>query len=514
MWYTENVYFFTLHKGIIMMLNNSNKPSLKQIRRLKTSMIVGYAMIVVTAIALVSFLALRTTDHLLKTKVSSLTSSLNVQMKLNMDSYLARMETIGTLAFAAEETYTYDATDPNNDEYEAINTEKIISDKLYSLCIMENFVDYGIVYRNNRTVGKISNGTIKLFGEGIYSELESMITRQRTRDGWAAGYQENFKRIYYVKRIHDNALLIISFYTAELENVFDNPETMSDMDIRLTNQNYDILYSSVRGEVGTPLPDDIKGRIQDRNSATVMDSEYLVTLNSCGDDWYVICSIPTPIILKELHTLRLFIILAAIFAAIFAAFTGTLFSLKLTKPVESYVASLDTKAHMDQLTGLLNKNSFEEYTNSRLANSLSIEQHALILLDVDNFKGVNDTLGHAYGDKVLAKIGSILRAEFSTEDFLGRIGGDEFAVFMNASPEKGQCYKDFVSAKCDSLCEAFHSNYTGDDSKYKISASIGVAVFHEKSDTFQTLYKIADEALYSSKERGKDTYTIGKREVK
>ena len=205
-----------------MRKRNKNKKSLNNIRLIQISMIIGYAIIVFGAVSIVTELAVRKTDTVLENKVLSLTSSLNVQMKLNMESYLSRMETIATLAFGEEADYTYDATDPNNDEYEAINTEKQITDKLYSLCIMENFVDYGIVYRNNRTVGKISNATFSLFGDRIFEELSSMISRPRTNDGWATGYGDDFKRIYYVKQVHDNAVLVISFYAAELDEVFEN----------------------------------------------------------------------------------------------------------------------------------------------------------------------------------------------------------------------------------------------------------------------------------------------------
>lgn len=487
------------------------KPSLKQIKRFKYMMIFGYAFIVIAAIVFVSMLAVRKTDQVLKNKVSTLTSALNMQMKLNMDSYLARMETIGTLAFAAQETYTYDATDPSNDEYEALNTEKIISDKLYSLCIMENFVDYGIVYRNNHVVGKMSNGTVKLFGDRIFEEFEGMIRRQRTKDGWAAGYQDSFKRIYYVKRIHDNALLIISFYADELEDVFDNPETMSDMVIRLTNQNYDILYSSVQNEVGEPLPQEIAARVQERSAATVMDNSYLVTVNGCGDEWYVICSVPTQIILNEKNEMQFYIYVAAFLAAILAVIIAGIFSIRITQPVEGIVANLDTKAHIDQLTGILNKRSFEEYTENRLTSAEQSEQHALILLDVDNFKGVNDTLGHAYGDEVLANIGRILKEVFSPEDFLGRIGGDEFCVLVNTPSDTA--YEAFIRSKCEALCEAFRNNYTGDDSSYKISASIGASLFGDNGSDFRALYHAADKALYASKERGKDTYTLAQEVV-
>lgn len=484
-----------------------NMPSIRNIKNLKISMIVGYALIIIIAVFLVSVLAIKKTDKTLKDKVSSMATSLNVQMKLNIDGYISRMETIGTLAFAIQEAYSYDATDENNDEYEALSTEKIISDKLYSLCIMENFVDYGIVYRNNHTVGKISNGTVNLFDESLFTGLESMVTRKRTNDGWSAGYNGDFKRIYYVKKIHENALLVISFYTTELESVFDNPETLSDMSIRLTNQNYDIIYSSEKDEVGQPLPEEIMSRIN-YSSATIMDSQYLVTVNMCNDKWYVICSIPTRIILKEKNEMQYYICATAFISALISVLFSIWLSLRLTGNVQNVVSNLNTKAHIDQLTGILNKISFEEFTENRLQNSLSIENHALILIDLDNFKGVNDTLGHAYGDEVLAKVGAILRGTFSTEDFLGRIGGDEFCVLINSRSDFYPSYDDFVTAKCEELCTAFRNNYTGDDGKYKISASIGVSMFPTDSTSFSGLYSCADKALYNSKHKGKDTYTF------
>lgn len=490
-------------------MDGKRSNTLKNIKTLKYSLIIGYAVIVVTAILGVSALAINVTDKALRNKVSSLVSSLNVQMKLNMNSYIDRMETIATLAFAAEETYKYDATNPDNDEYEAINTEKAISDKLFSLCIMDNLLDYGIVYRNNHTVGKMSNGTITTFGESIYMEMESVITESRTQDGWAVGLYDNFNRIYYVKRVNENALLVMSFYTAELEKVFDNPETLRDMSIRLVNSDYHIIYSTKDAdEIGELLPADLLSRVRAHNAATVLDDDYLTTISPCGDDWLVVCSIPSDIILEEKGRIRMIVLIAAVIAAIAAAILGMVLSLRLTKPVEEILSALDDKAHTDQLTGILNKLSFEEYTKHRLQSEIRTVPHALILIDVDNFKGVNDTLGHAYGDQVLATIGANLRSIFSTNDFCGRIGGDEFCVLLNTPPGKDEDYLDFTRSKCRAICEAFHSHYTGDDGTYKISASIGCAIFPENGDDFESLYKMADKALYESKHRGKDTFTI------
>ena len=491
-----------------MKLHYLNKPSIQKIRKPLLYMVFGNATIIVLAIFFVTALAVKKTDDAMQEKVISMSTSLNVQMKLNMDSYLSRMETIGAIAFGEEATYKYDATDPENDEYEAVNTEKFITDRLYSLCTMDNFLDYGIVYRDNSTVGKISNGTISLFGDKLFDELDAMAASPRTKDGWAAGYKNNYKRIYYAKRVHDNAVLVLSFYTDELDSVFDNPETLSDMDIRLVNSTYNIIYSNEKDEIGTFLPDEIYSRIKDKSSASVMDDDYLVSVNSCGDEWYVVCSIPTKVILSEKNEMSVYIHMTGLISAIIALLIGTVMSIHLTKPVSQAVMLLDTRANNDQLTGILNKQSFNECTANRLVSSSEPEEHALILLDLDNFKGVNDTLGHAYGDKVLAKTGSILRAEFSSEDFVGRIGGDEFGVLVNSKPDEGTDYTAYVKAKCEALCKAFNSNYTGDDGKYKISASIGVSFYPMDGRNFEELFSASDNALYISKKAGKDTYTF------
>ena len=218
-------------------------------------------------------------------------------------------------------------------------------------------------------------------------------------------------------------MLVISFYASELQSVFDNPETINGMEIRLTNQDQDIIYSSQSYEVGLPLSPEIAERVQNQSSATVIDNTYLVSVNTCGDDWYVICSIPTKQILREKNEMQLYILFAGLIAAVLAVAMGAILSVKLAEPVTNIVSELDTMAHIDQLTGILNKRSFEEYTENRLAHAFNFEEHALILIDIDNFKGVNDTLGHSYGDKVLSAVGGMMRTVFPDQDYLGRIGG-------------------------------------------------------------------------------------------
>lgn len=478
-------------------------------RRFKFAMIVYYAVIIIGITIFISFSTIKKTDDVLKSKVSELTAGLNVQMKMNMESYLSRVETTATLIFAEKDVYLYDATNDQNDEYEALGTENFISDKLYSLCIMENFVDFAIVYENNHTVGKISNNTKALFGDRIYQDLAAMVNRERTHDGWFAGYSGNFNRIYYVKRVNDHAVLVTSFYTTELESVFEHPGDIEDITVRLVESNNVMIYSSVDGETGSELDGDIDQRISGYSSATLMDDEYLITVNLCGDNWKVICSVPTQIILKEKNTVQIYTITIGVAAAIIAIVLSIILSFGVSSSVDKTFNKLNRKAHIDQLTGILNKRAFETRADAALKLAGSDEQYALILLDIDNFKGVNDNLGHAYGDKVLSGVGGILRSTFRADDLLGRVGGDEFCVFMNITgTEDDDRSRELIDRKCSELCAAFSNNYTGDDGSYKVSASLGVSCYPRDGETFAELYQKADSALYVSKKKGKDTFTV------
>ncbi len=479
----------------------------KKLTGLRISMILGYTGLIIAIIAVISALVLNKTDKILKDKVSSMTSALNVQMKMNLDSYLDRLESTCTLVFAVDEVYSYSAAE-DQDSFDAIATENIISDELYSLCIMENFVDFGIVYSNDHTVGKISNGTIDLFGDKLYSDLCAMINRQKTSDGWAAGYDGNFKRIYYVKRINDTAVLETSFYTSELKKVFEHPGGIDDISVRLVDNNGVIIYSSEDNETGYALPDDIKSRIEAQASATIMDEDYLVTANTCGDGWKVICSVPTKIILKEKNEVKGYIMLVASAASLLAFLTSILLSGRISDPVNAMVTTLSRKASTDQLTQLFNKKTFEDLVTDILNDSDKDDRYALILIDIDNFKGLNDTYGHASGDKALAEVGNILRRQSRGGGaYPGRLGGDEFCLFVEI-PKKQADDVEFVENKCRRMCEVFRASYPEGSGKYNIPVSIGAARAPQHGRTFQELYTKADTALYRSKKGGKDSYSM------
>ena len=147
------------------------------------------------------------------------------------------------------------------------------------------------------------------------------------------------------------------------------------------------------------------------------------------------------------------------------------------------------QAEHDALTGLLNRGSYDKiicrYKRDR-------ESFALILVDVDAFKKVNDSYGHLEGDRVLKRVADLLKNAFRSEDYVCRIGGDEFAVIMNAMTEdKCQVIKRKIEAINSEL-----KNLT--DETLGVSISAGIAFYDQKSDQ-KDIYKEADDALYAVK---------------
>ena len=152
---------------------------------------------------------------------------------------------------------------------------------------------------------------------------------------------------------------------------------------------------------------------------------------------------------------------------------------------------LVARAERDSLTGLLNS----ETTRLRIGQQLDAlaggERGALLVVDVDCFKDVNDTHGHLVGDLVLADIARILRENFRIGDVVGRLGGDEFMVYLDRVGST-----DVVLGKCDRLRRAVERHeYPGTDCR--VTISVGVVLAHA-GDTFDDLYGRADEALYAA----------------
>lgn len=184
-------------------------------------------------------------------------------------------------------------------------------------------------------------------------------------------------------------------------------------------------------------------------------------------------------------------------------YVGTLTDITLRKVAESEIQQL---AFFDSLTSLPNRRLFTDRLKQALAGS-SRSHHigALLLIDLDNFKNLNDTLGHDLGDLLLQQVAARLHECVRDGDTVARLGGDEFVIMLqdlNESPTDAAMQAEAVGEK---VLVALRQPYQFGQVMHHSSASLGVALFNESHDSVDELLKRADLALYQAKDAGRNT---------
>ena len=165
--------------------------------------------------------------------------------------------------------------------------------------------------------------------------------------------------------------------------------------------------------------------------------------------------------------------------------------------------TLYNQAHFDGLTGLLNRHAFEDRLQECMARALRGDRGAVLFIDLDGFKKVNDTEGHKAGDRLLVEIGERLTATLRDVDTIARLGGDEFAVIaIDIKEEKA------LGHLCERIVAAIVKPVVVDRMEHAVGASIGVALFPDDGQSVDELVMKADSAMYRAKDSGGAGYAF------
>ncbi|MBR4904545.1 MAG: diguanylate cyclase [Selenomonadaceae bacterium] len=166
------------------------------------------------------------------------------------------------------------------------------------------------------------------------------------------------------------------------------------------------------------------------------------------------------------------------------------------------IRGLEAVASTDQLTKLLNKNSAQKEIGEAVKNSSG----ALLMIDLDSFKLINDIYGHIAGDKILVRFSELIKSVIREKDLAGRMGGDEFIVFLeNMSDEK--ILKTKASYLNEEILNSARKMF-GEEIEIPLGTSVGAVFVPEEGRDFQILYEKADKALYEVKQHGKHGISI------
>ncbi|MGM0396265.1 MAG: bifunctional diguanylate cyclase/phosphodiesterase [Bacillota bacterium] len=168
---------------------------------------------------------------------------------------------------------------------------------------------------------------------------------------------------------------------------------------------------------------------------------------------------------------------------------------------------LQRLAYFDPLTEMSNKEKLREDTEILLSDDNNTHSFALVYLDIDNFKLINDTMGHVAGDELIRHIGNTMTQTISEDEKVYRFGGDEYMILVEKASE------DILSEKINALMEKIRTPWHYNNQTFHISASAGIAIYPCHGKDYEQLMQNADTALSLAKEEGKNKYVIYDREM-
>lgn len=161
-------------------------------------------------------------------------------------------------------------------------------------------------------------------------------------------------------------------------------------------------------------------------------------------------------------------------------------------------------AHYDQLTEIPNRYLLIDRIGHLISQSeRNKSSFALLYIDLDKFKAINDTKGHAFGDQVLKEVALRLKETIRKSDTVARIGGDEFVLLLESTSSKKK-----ISAIADNLIKILNNTFDINGEEFEISCSIGVAIYPEQGNSTDALLAAADTAMYKAKRKGRSSYEI------
>ncbi|MEH6502302.1 MAG: EAL domain-containing protein [Cycloclasticus sp.] len=196
------------------------------------------------------------------------------------------------------------------------------------------------------------------------------------------------------------------------------------------------------------------------------------------------------------------------FAALGRSFNGLLERVQNTiKEVQESKAQAQTLAYYDELTGLPNRRLLIERTEYMLGIAKREKRYgSLLFMDLDNFKTLNDSRGHAAGDELLKHVALCLKNIFRTEDTIARLGGDEFVILTGYLEDSEEAVINQSRALMSRLQQALGDNFDIAGESYHITGSIGITTFPAMGSSVDELMKQADTAMYRAKEKGRDGF--------
>ncbi len=491
------------------MSTNVNKDSenTEKIRRMRSSMMTAYIVLGMALYIISSAFLFTAYNTTLKKQAQSYTSVASMQTRKNIDRLMTDIEKTALMIYEDTDDVEFYPSADGSSEYDDLQREDEITDKMFSLSLMENYCDFGIVYSNGHSAGKITNGTLTYFGSDIFDKLYGVVS-ENGGELWTNDYKgEHLTRIYYLKMLNENAVLVTSVYNAEIASMITPLEDKDSLQIFITDENGDLIFSSSNTDtnVGDKLPDYVESAFGSSTNLSVAEKNCIGSAVECEDvEWNIYCCVSGNKHFKSDSQIEVWMLSIGIAAFIALVLVGYLSSAKYTDYGDKIKNYKDTDS-IDSITGLLSGLGVEEEISERIETCQLGSTYAFILLKFKEYSVIRERLGSDYTDSAVKKLGDLLSASLGENDIIGINEDGEFVAFAEFSDFDLFKAHNMLKERCNEICESFKEFYVGEEQDNKIYIAMGVCIYPDNGKNYEDLYENASQALDVSLRAEKDS---------
>ncbi len=414
-------------------------------------------------------------------------TDLNLQMKRSVSSFLDGMNATGKALFSNGTIITYEGTPKD------IELEEKINEYLLDVCVLDNYADYGIVYENGTSMGRVSDGCRDLFNDDIYGGLSQKLGEGSA--SWFTGFYDedkdtyDFNKLYYVRRINPKALFFSSCYSIELESRVLTDFSSNDLRTVMCDEKGRIIFDTGSKGASETVEDEILSLFETDKDSTYMDNRFIASCSDFSNGWRIITVIELQERARQSYKFALIMLVIS-----FTVFL--IFEIIVQMSAARYDPeriSFSEPENVDTVTGLHNAYFTENVILDKIETSLTGSTFVLMIVNIVNLNAIEETYGDEVRDEAMVKVGQAIDDLFGPRHTVGIMKHDEFAVFADFTDINLMKTYDDIKTSVSGLalrlkrCEL-------DAGRGEIRTAVGAALYPDCSADYDELLELAETA--------------------
>lgn len=299
--------------------------------RLRLKISISYMLITLVAVCITSVFIYLGTSNLIVNNMSSNALYATQEAGYMLDNFLYEVEDVTSLVFANRDVLEYNHEKSNANSYESLEKETAIAGFLSSLSLYRNYSDFAIIYSDDNYVGRLSSTTGKLFEEvSLFGRLKKFLGDNDSV--WFTGYGENYKRMYYTKRLNDGAIILTSVFYREFDDIFEATKGQSEMNSSILDGDVTI-YSTTEGASGKKSDAGLMAKLKDETEGSFELDDNIVSCHKCRNGWTLVTFSSKETVYRVLDYIRNISIIFASVSVLFVVAVGEIISRSVTRPI-------------------------------------------------------------------------------------------------------------------------------------------------------------------------------------